>query len=78
MGACLGEVLRLHAGAVWKSSENGGVEMELPAGEGVVTAFPFEKIMKQLTVGDRGDLLAFLQTARRLDDVIAQNQKGQT
>jgi hypothetical protein len=70
VGAYVGELLRVHAGGVWKASAEGGLEMSIPAGDGEATCFPFDKILKQATVGDKGDLYAYLMTAPSLGAMV--------
>jgi hypothetical protein len=70
VGAYVGELLRVHAGAVWKVSEEGGVEMAITTADGEVATFPFDKVIKQSTVGDRGDLYAYLTTAPTLGNIV--------
>jgi len=70
VGAYLGELMRTHAKAEWKLSEEGGVEMSLPVKDGAATIFPFEKILKQARAGDKGDLYAYIKTAVALDAVL--------
>ena len=72
VGAYLGELLRVHAKAEWKNSDEGGLEMSIVAGEGVATTFPFDKVMKQVTVGDKGDVYAYLMASMQLDRTVAE------
>jgi len=70
IGAYLGELLRVHANAEWKTSEEGGMEMTLSVKGGTATIFPFEKILKQASSGAKGDLYAYIKTAVGLDAVV--------
>lgn len=72
VGAFLGEWLRVHARAEWKVSKEGGLEMSIPVHEGQATTFPFDKVLKQVSAGSRGDLYAYLIAATQLDKTIAQ------
>jgi hypothetical protein len=71
VGAYLGELLRVHAGGEWCASEEGGVEMRVPVAGGSATTYPFDKVLKQLTAGGRGDVHAYLMTAARLEEALA-------
>jgi hypothetical protein len=70
VGAYVGELLRMHAGGRWRASAEGGLEMTIVAGEGEATTYPFDKVLKQATMGDKGDLVAYLMTAPKLGDVV--------
>lgn len=71
-GAFLGELLRIHAKGEWKASPDGGLEMTIPLADGSATTYPFDKILKQATMGDKGDLYAYLKTAIQLEAVVHQ------
>jgi len=71
-GAYLGELLRVHAGARWEVCANGGLQMTIRAGDGEATTFPFDKVIKQVTMGGRGDIMAYLLSAQEIDKAIAQ------
>jgi hypothetical protein len=71
VGAYLGELLRVHAGAQWKQSEQGGLEMSVPVTGDSATTYPFHKVMKQVTMGDQGDLYAYLKTSTQLGTLLA-------
>jgi hypothetical protein len=66
-GAMLGELMRVHAGGEWRDTDDGAPEMRIPVGDGEATTFPFDKIFKQVTIGDKGDLYAYLVASRQLD-----------
>lgn len=71
-GAFLGEMLRVHAGGEWSYDDDGGAPvMKITVGEGKVTVFPFDKILKHVQIGDPGDMYAFLQTSLKLEEVVA-------
>jgi hypothetical protein len=72
-GAFLGELLRVHTGAKWLETTDGAPEMRIPVGSGEATTFPFDKILKQATGGDKGDLYAYLIAARNLDQAVEQS-----
>ncbi len=68
VGAYVGELLRVHAKGEWRrSDDDGGLEMVLPVRDGTATVFPFDKVLKQATTGEEGDLLAYLVTASQLE-----------
>lgn len=75
-GAYLGELLRMHAGGRWEMSADGGPEMVMGEGEGLVRTWPFEKILKHRMQGDPGDLIAYFEVARRGPDVIVAAATG--
>lgn len=76
-GAFLGEMLRVHAGGTWAVDEHGGAPiMKVATSNGDVTTYPFDKILKHMQVGGRGDIYAFLHTSLRLDAVVADAAKG--
>lgn len=78
VGAFIGELLRIHAGAEWKQSEEGGLEMSLPLTDGSAATFPFDKVMKQVTMGDKGDMYAYLNSAVQLEAVLAKSSPLET
>lgn len=72
VGAFLGELLRVHAGAEWKEGDDGaGPMMTMPVLGESATTYPFHKVMKQVTVGDKGDIYAYLKIAPGLEKAIA-------
>ncbi len=71
-GAFLGELLRVHVQGEWHPSEEGGLELHVPVGSESVVTYPFDKILKQVTVGDRGDIQAYFMSARQLEQAIDQ------
>ena len=72
VGAFFGELLRRHANHEWQTEENAAPSMVRMLDDGSFQAFPFEKILKQYTTGDHGDLLAFVMFARTADLAAAQ------
>jgi hypothetical protein len=76
VGAYVGELMRVHAGGTWKASTEGGLEMTIPAGEGEATTFPFDKVLKHCTVGDRGDMVAYLLMAPRMGEMVRDMAAG--
>lgn len=70
VGAFTGELFRLHVNAVWKESEEGGMLMEIPVQDGGVTIFPFDKIIKQITSGDKGDMHAYFKNSKEISKMI--------
>lgn len=77
-GAYLGELLRVHAGARWEACADGGLQMSIRAGDGEATTFPFDKAIKQVSMGGRGDIIAYLLSAQEIDKAIAQAAAGST
>ena len=71
-GAYLGELLRVHAKAQWKEAGDAGPMMIIPLPDGEAEVYPFDKIIKQCTTGDKGDIWAYLYTATRLQQVVTQ------
>lgn len=69
-GAVLGEIMRMHAQGEWRDTDDGAPEMRIPVGTGEATTYPFDKMFKQVTSGDPGDLYAFLATSRQLEKAI--------
>lgn len=63
MGAFLGELIKRHVSARWIPAEGGGLAMVIGEGHATMTIHPFDKISKQLWVGDKGDLLAYVKAA---------------
>ena len=70
VGAFLGELLRVHVNGTWRASELGGIELEIPVGDESAQTFPFHKVIKHVTLGDPGDVYAYLETSRQLDKVV--------
>lgn len=74
VGAYIGELIRIHAGGVWEPDEQGGLKMTIALSDkpdDVATTYPFHKAIKQVTLGDKGDLYAFLLTAPTLREKAA-------
>jgi hypothetical protein len=67
VGACLGDLLRLHARHEWfkEPGQPPGMRLRLLNGESTVS--PFEKVMKHSMGGEPGDLLAYVTFAREMD-----------
>lgn len=72
VGAFIGELLRLHVGAQWQEAGDGGPEVRIPVGDSFATTFPFDKVLKHVATGDRGDIYAYLKSAVELDKLVAQ------
>ncbi len=70
VGALIGEYIRVHAKGVWKETPD-GLCMEIPVKEGSATCHPFDKVLKQLGQGEKGDLYAYLLSSRQLSSVAA-------
>ena len=60
VGVLVGEFIRIHGNGVWKKDSD-GLLMEFPIQDGVATCYPFDKILKQVNQGAKGDMYAFLQ-----------------
>ena len=76
VGAFLGQLICRHANGVWAEAEGGGLEVQIPvAGEPAVT-YPFDKVIKQVTMGDKGDIYAYLMTAVKLEEAIGDAEDG--
>lgn len=71
MGAFLGELLTRHAGGQWVFSRNAAPFLEIDAGGGKLTTWPFDKIQKHFWQGDAGDLVAYVNTHLNLDQMVA-------
>jgi hypothetical protein len=69
VGACLGELLRRHARHEWRKQPGEAPFMEVVLKDGCSDVFPFEKVIKQVQVGDPGDLVAYVAFARTLEQV---------
>ncbi len=65
VGALIGEYIRIHAKGVWKEAP-GGLCMEIPVKGGSATCHPFDKVLKQIGQGEKGDLYAYLLSSRQL------------
>jgi hypothetical protein len=68
IGAMVGEFIRIHAKGAWKQDSNGPF-MDIPIADGVATCYPFDKVLKQMNSGKKGDLCAFLLAATQLSSV---------
>jgi hypothetical protein len=65
VGALIGEFIRIHAKGVWKESPQ-GLMIDIPVKDGAATCYPFEKVLKQVNQGDKGDIYAFLISSTQL------------
>ena len=65
----LGEHLVRHAGAAWRKRPGAPPHLEIPLPGGVAEAYPFDKVLRHVAQGDRGDLYAYLMAAGRLPDL---------
>ncbi len=68
VGALVGEYIRIHANGVWKESTE-GLSMEIPVKDGSATCHPFDKVLKQVAQGEKGDMYAYLLSSRQLSSV---------
>ena len=74
MGACLGELIRRHSKFEWRKSAGFAPHMELLLRGGNSEITPFQKILKQVMVGDPGDIVAYVATARSMEKIAAQQE----
>lgn len=72
MGAFLGQLLERHANAQWKFDAGAPPFMEISAGGGEMTIWPFDKVRKHIWEGDAGDLVAYVHTNVNLEQMVAQ------
>jgi hypothetical protein len=63
VGACLGELLRRHAGHVWLKKLNEAPHMEAKMKEGQTEVYPFDKVITQISSAEPGDLVAYVMFA---------------
>lgn len=75
MGACLGELLRLHAKHEWRKEADEAPYMEVVLRDGSSQTYPFEKVIKQAQGGAPGDIVAYVAFARTIEH--AGVRKGQ-
>jgi hypothetical protein len=66
-GAYLGELLRRHAKHEWRKVPGQAPTMEVKLKGGSSEVFPFDKIIKQSTIGEPGDLIAYVELARHIE-----------
>jgi hypothetical protein len=71
VGAYLGDLLARHAKAAWKFNGTGSPTMEIEAGGGTMTTFPFDKVEKHVLEGDPGDLVAYVDTQINIDQMLS-------
>ncbi len=74
VGAYIGELLRVHAKGTWKEAEGGGLKMEILVAGETATTHPFDKVMKQVTIGEKGDLYAYFVSAIGLEAIVEKQQ----
>jgi hypothetical protein len=67
VGAALGELLRRHARHEWRKNPGEPPHMEVTIPAGTSETYPFEKIIKQATTGEPGDIIAYVALGRELD-----------
>jgi hypothetical protein len=65
VGALVGEFIRVNAKGVWKENPD-GLSMEVPVKDGAATCHPFDKVLKQIEQGEKGDLYAYLLSSIQL------------
>jgi len=69
VGACLGELLRRHARHEWRKQPGEAPSMKARLKDGHSEAFPFEKVIGHVQGGQPGDIVAYVELARALDQV---------
>lgn len=72
LGACVGELLRRHAKHEWRKEAGRAPYMEVKFKDGDSQVFPFEKVIKQIEVGDPGDLVAYIVLAQAFNPIAKQ------
>lgn len=72
VGAFLGHLLERHANGQWKFDVEAAPFIEIRAGGGEMTTWPFDKVQKHFWEGDAGDLVAYVNTNVNLDQMVAQ------
>jgi len=65
VGAFLGELMRHHTRAEWEKAEGDQPCLRIEWDERNVQAYPFDKVLKQMDTGERGDIVVYLTMARR-------------
>ena len=64
LGAFIGEFVRAqNPEARWSARTKGGLAMEFPQNDAVMTMYPFDKVLKHAATGKPGEILAYLQVA---------------
>jgi hypothetical protein len=66
VGAFLGELLRRYADHQWRKEPGETPSMVCIFNEGESQLFPFDKVIKQLTTGGQGDIMAYVMSARTI------------
>lgn len=66
VGAFIGELARQNGKGEWKESEGHGPSLLIGYGETEVIMYPFDKVLKQVTSGRSGDIVAYLMVEKRL------------
>ncbi len=75
-GAFLGELLRVHVEGEWHPSEEGGLELHVPVASEFAVTYPFDKILKHVIMGDKGDIQAYFMSARQLEQALEQTNEA--
>ncbi|HEX3149490.1 MAG TPA: hypothetical protein VHR66_15555 [Gemmataceae bacterium] len=70
VGACLGELLRRHAKHQWRKQTDAAPFMEVALRDGTSEVYPFEKVIKHITVGEPGDLVAYMEFAKSINQTV--------
>ena len=63
-----------HSKFEWRKSAGFAPHMELLLHDGNSEITPFQKILKQVMVGDPGDIVAYVATARSMEKIAAQQE----
>jgi len=66
VGAALGELLRIHGNHQWVKEPDQAPSMIVKLKDGTSTVYPFEKVLKQVSTGDPGDIVAYVTLAVRM------------
>jgi hypothetical protein len=70
VGALLGELLRRHAKHEWRKKDGEAPFMELKLNDGYSEVHPFEKVIKHVQGGEPGDLIAYVEFARTIEQPV--------
>jgi hypothetical protein len=75
VGAALGEVLRRHARHEWRKLPGQAPHLEVVFHDGTSEAYPFDKVIEQAVIGEAGDIIAYVEFARTVDQVMNEPRK---
>jgi hypothetical protein len=74
VGAALGEVLCRHAKYEWRKVPGQAPHLEIAIHDGTSEAHPFDKVIKQAVNAEAGDLAAYIEFARTVDQVMNEGE----